>query len=72
MVPHLKTLSEFADRYAVAPREAFDRQQSLMVLRGDADFVRSRFAKVQKATQGMAEGRQKLILVFREFRFHSG
>ena len=51
----LQALGQFADAHAVRFIKAFDRQQSLMLLRGDAGLLGRFFAEAQKSSQGIAE-----------------
>jgi hypothetical protein len=66
----LQTLSKFADAGRFPSWKAFDCQKRLVVLCRNSGGIRSSLAKMQKATQRVAEGRQELVLMFGELRLH--
>ena len=70
----LEALGEFADGDVVAAGEAFDGEEGLVLLGGEAGGVGGIFAEAQEFSQGVAEFRQAFIMGAAElvFGFHRG
>lgn len=67
VMPNLKRICQVRDRCPFALWLAFDRQQELMLLWSQALRMGRRFAEVQKAAQGPAEGCERFKVRFAQF-----
>lgn len=66
VVLDLEALGEFADGDGVVAGKAFDGEQGLVLLRGDAGRQGGFFAEAQEAPQGVAEGGEELVIFQRD------
>ena len=64
VVTQAKAFGEFADGDAVSSGKAFDGEQRLVLLRGDAGALRGFFAEMDETPQGISERREGLVLCF--------
>src|SRR5438105_3531512 len=59
----LQPFGKLADAGVIATGEAANREQRLLLLRGNADLARRLFARAQKLADRIAERSQRLILL---------
>jgi len=64
MVTQLEPFGQFPDGDAIAFGEPLDREQSLMLLGGQARAVGGRFAEVQEQPQRVPELGERFVLGF--------
>jgi hypothetical protein len=64
MVANLESFRQLSDTNTLPTRIAFDRQQSLMLLRCEASLVRRFFAEMKKAPERVTKSSQSLMLAF--------
>lgn len=69
VVPDLEALGQFTHGNKIPTREALDREQCLMLLRGKTRFFGSVFAKAKKLPQRIAELGQHFIIRLCELLF---
>lgn len=62
VVLDLEALGEFADGDGVVAGKAFDGEQGLVLLRGDAGRQGGFFAETEEAAQGVTEGGKELVI----------
>ena len=66
VVLDLEALGEFADGDDSGAGKAFDGEQGLVLLRGDAGGQRGFFAEAQEAAQCVAKGGEELVIFQRD------
>lgn len=64
VVPDLEAFRQFTHRDMIPPRKALDREQCLMLLRGQARRLRRVFTKAKKLAQGIPKIGEHLIIGF--------